>query len=99
MNQNQPIIFLLACTVCVLLFGLTGFANAQQETDTKPKPAPAPAPAPIDNNVLDEAQWKKVDQSVDRGLTWLASEQQEDGSFPSIEAGQPAVTSLSLIHI
>jgi len=92
MNQNRPIIFSLACLVCFLL---AGFANAQLEKEAKPKQAQAPAP--IDSNVLDAAQWKKVDQSVDRGLTWLASKQQEDGSFPSIESGQPAVTSLVLM--
>ena len=91
MNQNQPIILLLACAVCVLFSGFAGTANAQLETDTKPEPAS------IDNNVLDQAQWKQLDLSVDRGLVWLASQQQVDGSFPSIRSGQPGVTGLVLM--
>jgi len=88
MNQKLPIFFSLACTVCTLF---SGVVNAQAKKGTPPKLAP------IDKNVLDDDQWKKIDQSVDRGLAWLASEQREDGSFPSIEAGQPAVTSLVLM--
>ena len=92
MNQNRPIIFSLACVVCVLL---TGFAGAQLEKEAKPKQAQAPAP--IENNVLDDAQWKQVDQSVERGLAWLASQQKPDGSFPSLDAGQPGVSSFVLM--
>ena len=44
--------------------------------------------------VLTAKQWKDVDQSVDRALTWLASQQQPDGSFPTLMSGQPGVTGL-----
>ena len=45
-------------------------------------------------NVLAPAEWKRVDAAVERALTWLASQQQDNGSFPTLETGQPAVTSL-----
>ena len=43
------------------------------------------------------AEWVRLEQSVDRGLHWLASQQAEDGSFPSNPVGQPAVTSLTVM--
>lgn len=61
---------------------------AQEEE--KPRAAP-------ETTVLDEQQWKRLDQSVDRGLVWLATKQQADGSFESIDLGQPAVTSFCVM--
>jgi hypothetical protein len=48
-------------------------------------------------NVLSSEEWKRVDAAVDRALNWMAAQQQEDGSFPSLETGQPAVTSLCMM--
>jgi hypothetical protein len=45
-------------------------------------------------NVLSDAEWDRVDAAVDRALAWLARQQQRDGSFPSLDTGQPAVTCL-----
>ena len=39
---------------------------------------------------LPASEWARVESSVDRGLQWLASQQAEDGSFPSDDAAQPA---------
>lgn len=47
--------------------------------------------------VLDDQQWQQVDKSVERGLTWLATQQQRDGSFPTLPHGQPGVTSLCIL--
>ncbi len=47
-----------------------------------------------DMDILSEGEWEKVDASVERALTWLASQQQRDGSFPTLPHGQPGVTSL-----
>ena len=47
--------------------------------------------------VLTEAQWKQVDQSVQQGLEYLISQQAGDGSFPTKEDGQPGVTSLCVM--
>ncbi len=59
-----------------------GLAHAQQ------------APA---TDVLSETQWDRIDASVDRGLAWLAKQQQADGSFPTVTYGQPGVTSLCVL--
>jgi hypothetical protein len=44
--------------------------------------------------VLSAEEWKRVDVAVERALAWLATEQQPDGSFPTLDSGQPGVTSL-----
>ncbi len=46
---------------------------------------------------LPPSQWARVESSVDRGLQWLASQQADDGRFPSDEIAQPAVTSLAVM--
>src|SRR5689334_12877954 len=45
-------------------------------------------------NVLPQAEWDRVDAAVERALAWLAKQQHEDGSFPTLDMGQPGVTSL-----
>ena len=82
MNRFRLIVVFLAI-VCSnnLLFG-----QAEEE----------PLAAP-DANVLAADRWREVDGAVQRGLTWLAEQQKEDGSFESRTAGQPAVTSLCLM--
>ena len=49
------------------------------------------------SNVLNPGEWRRVDAAVDRGLAWLATQQQPDGSFPTISVGQPGVTSLCVL--
>jgi hypothetical protein len=51
--------------------------------------------APAD--VLPPEEWQRVDAAVERALAWLAKEQRPDGSFPSIEMGQPGVTCLAVM--
>jgi hypothetical protein len=48
-------------------------------------------------DVLSKAEWRRIDESVDRGLAWLATQQQPDGSFPTRASGQPGVTSLCIM--
>ncbi len=48
-------------------------------------------------NVLTADEWQRVDKAVERALTWLAAQQRDDGSFPSLDTGQPAVTSLCIM--
>src|SRR4051794_8735287 len=48
-------------------------------------------------NVLPPTQWRRVDAAVNRALSWLSNRQQPDGSFPTLDSGQPAVTSLCMM--
>jgi hypothetical protein len=48
-------------------------------------------------NVLSPDEWQRVDAAIDRALNWLAAEQRDDGSFPTIEYGQPGITSLCVM--
>lgn len=49
------------------------------------------------STALPPGEWIGVEESVDRGLQWLAAQQQADGRFPSNPVGQPAVTSLAVM--
>jgi hypothetical protein len=46
---------------------------------------------------LSPEEWQRVQACVDHALTWLSSQQQSDGSFPTLAAGQPAITSLCVM--
>ncbi|MCA9028783.1 MAG: terpene cyclase/mutase family protein [Planctomycetaceae bacterium] len=46
---------------------------------------------------LTTLQWEKLDGSIDRALEYLATQQDRDGSFRTIDVGQPGVTSLCLL--
>jgi hypothetical protein len=46
---------------------------------------------------LSTGDWARVESSIDRGLEWLAGQQQEDGRFPSEDSIQPAITSMAVM--
>lgn len=48
----------------------------------------------IPDDVLTEEEWAAVDMAVQKGLAWLATQQNRDGSFPTMPVGQPAITAL-----
>lgn len=89
----------------VLLLCVTGNPlRAQQEATTPAPDASRTAAAAPDTTltsapttVLSPAEWRRVDAAVERALLWLAGQQQADGSFPSIDLGQPGVTSLCMM--
>ncbi len=49
------------------------------------------------SDALTEESWKRVEQSIDRGLAWLAQEQTRDGSFKAPDMGEPGITSLAVM--
>jgi hypothetical protein len=51
----------------------------------------------LSTDVLSPAEWARVDSGVNRALSWLATQQQQDGSFPTLSNGQPGVTSLCVL--
>jgi hypothetical protein len=67
--------------------------RSQQRAPSIEKRQAADAP----KNVFSPQDWRRVDAAVDRGLAFLATQQQPDGSFPTNELGQPAVTSLCVL--
>src|SRR5689334_17776851 len=57
----------------------------------------APAPRAVEDEVLSPLQQRESEQSVDRALRWLATQQSQDGSFNTSQLGRPAVTSLCVL--
>jgi len=49
------------------------------------------------SGALPPGEWSRVESGVDQGLEWLASQQEDDGRFPSEDTAQPAVTSLAVM--
>lgn len=58
---------------------------------------PATAKDDDPRDVLSAARWQQVDQSVERGLAYLARNQRPDGSIASPPTGQPGITSLAVL--
>ncbi|MBL8851584.1 MAG: hypothetical protein JNG89_18010, partial [Planctomycetaceae bacterium] len=48
-------------------------------------------------DVLSPEQWRRIDAAVDRGLEFLARQQQDDGSFEAPQGGQPGISSLCIM--
>ena len=46
------------------------------------------------SDVLSAEKLAEVEASIERGLAWLDSQQQPDGSFPTYPSGQPGITGL-----
>jgi hypothetical protein len=81
--------------VCSLLIaglgGLTAARGANLVSGAAAVPSDSFAAA------LSPAKWKEVEDCVDRALAWIASSQAADGSFPTRQEAQPAVTSLCVL--
>ena len=78
----HPIVHVTLAMSLTLSAAIPLFAQDQPRVDSDPA------------DVLTQAQWKQVDQSVDRALAWLGTQQQADGSFATYDTGQPGVTAL-----
>ena len=81
MSLRMTLFMLISAFMTVPLFA---------QVEAEPKLANA-------TDVLDAATWKKLDATVDRGLVWLATQQQKDGSFKTIQRGQPGVTAFCVM--
>ena len=77
----------------VALLFLQAFALAATSQDVSPEDFPP------NESVLTESQQSSVDQSIDKALKWLITQQENDGSFPTLPSGQPGITSLSTLAI
>jgi hypothetical protein len=81
-----------ACSINILLLCATAHRAFTQESTERLSPDRSSGSAPDD--VLPPDEWRRVDAAVNRALQWLAAQQQPNGAFPTLERGQPGVTSL-----
>ena len=79
----------------LLLVAAPGQAAAGSGSSANPVPGVRTA-NPL-TEVLPPGKWPVVENSVDRALAWIATQQAADGSFPTLPAAQPAVTSLCVL--
>ncbi len=80
-----------AKAVALLAVALALFSGGRVFADRGAAPASGFAGA------LPPEKWGQLQKSVDRALAWLATEQSPSGAFPTIDAGQPAVTSFCVM--
>ena len=70
------------------------FANAQVNEKLDSFHTVSAHHNPPDLTVVSEGQWRKIDESVERGLGYLAANQAPDGSIRTLNYAEPAVTAL-----
>jgi hypothetical protein len=88
---------LLASLVAfAFVFGQPG-TRAQDRAQESAQTGPRPSVATKLTDALPPAEWERVDQGVAKALAWLAGQQQADGSFPTREIAEPAVSSLCVM--
>ncbi len=75
----------------VLLSALLSMMLIATPLTAQPEPASDREPSDDPMTVLGPREWEEVGESIERALRWLASRQQPDGSFPTLETGQRAV--------
>jgi hypothetical protein len=66
-------------------------STAEVESATEAKADDSP------DDVLPPDEWQRVDAAVDRALRWMVSRQNANGSFPTLDRGQPAVTGFCVL--
>ncbi|HEX5470581.1 MAG TPA: hypothetical protein VFW73_01785, partial [Lacipirellulaceae bacterium] len=82
---------------CVLVTVMARAAMGQSASPSKSEADRTQQSTDTPADVLSSDQWRRVDAAVKRGLTWLASQQLPDGSFPTLDSGQPGATSLCIL--
>jgi hypothetical protein len=101
---RQRLVALARCTVGgALVLVAPAFAQTSwpersvgnQATEAPPNSRARADDTPAD--ILSADQWQRTDAAVNRALEWLAAQQQPDGSFPTVDMGQPGVTGLCLL--
>lgn len=84
-----------SCSLLLVTASCLAFFDPHGELLAQAIEAASPADTRFDlSDALSPAEWQRVDAALDRALAWMAAQQNPDGSFPTIPAGQPAITSL-----
>jgi len=86
-----PCLAIIAVTIFYI-----GIASAAETRDTTNQVSKAASPKPL-SAVLAPTKWQQVENTVDRGLAWIASQQAADGSFSTLPQCQPGVSSLCIM--
>jgi hypothetical protein len=68
-----------------------------QAGSSTPEATPSAHAKPPNLDALSKAEWQRIDRAVEKALDWLSHQQAADGSFPSLDSGQPAVTSICIM--
>jgi hypothetical protein len=93
---SMELLLFAACAISVTLY-----AQDRQQTRTGDQVGNSAAPASrgteSHSDVLPAADRQRVEEAVERAITWLATQQEQDGSFPTIDMGEPGVTSICLL--
>src|SRR5437763_3211841 len=80
-----------AVTFLVHLTDCLGAAEDAKQQNQLPRPEASKSVMAV----IPPAKWQELEKSVDRGLTWMASQQGANGSFHTLDSGQPGITSLA----
>jgi hypothetical protein len=80
-----------------LLAALSARIGAQEPASALAKEPPSKRSTDAQTKVLTSDEWRRLDAAIDRALDWLIAQQRPDGSFPTLERGQPGVTSLCVL--
>jgi len=73
------------------------FLATPVQGEDRPPESSAAADTGAATSLLTAAEWKRLDDAVDRGLEFLSRSQRRDGSFETLGTGQPGVTSLCVM--
>jgi hypothetical protein len=74
----------------LLLVAFTQVGRCQFELDVT-------SATPVSNDPLTDDELIKIDEAIRRAVEWLASQQNRDGSFPTMPQGQPGISGLCLM--
>ncbi len=91
----SSIICKIIAVSCAVLY-MARLSLAQENSDRRAV-APENSASEAVSDVLPPEEWKRVDAGAARAIKWLATQQEADGSFPTMEMGEPGVTSLCVL--
>ena len=83
-------------TILLAVAGLPSAAVAAGEADASNATSATATAKPL-AAVLPKEKFHQLEQSVDNALAWISSQQKDDGSFPTTDQSQPAITSLCIL--